>query len=720
MKKPGSSSNFLKPLVRGIPIIIAVMALFLFIASRYLKYSTPMYESTVKIKLADAKDGIPNSNLYKDFDVFATSNKIGTEIELLKSRVLVEKVVNRLALNPTIYRVGEIHKEELYNESPFIIGFKDLSKKYMDKSMTMHVSKSGNISLTLPGNKVVKGAIGSPINTGQGQLLIAYNTDLIKSKPNLQIEDNYQVVFHSITRLAESIAGELDVTSVDKDIPILRISYKSAVPKKSADIVNTLAAVYITDYVDEKYKSADTTEGFLASQLKEYGNKLTSSENAIRNYRDGNNIVNLHQETETDLRKIADLKKQLASVNMELEAIDTLNKYITSGKQNFTELAPNFAAFTDLLSTEMVKDIKTLQGEKKELLLKYTPQHEKVQVVDRKIEDLSEYLVESIRNTQTNLRIKRNNLYQTINESEQVFNTLPDKEKNMTILERNFGMNEQIYRFLQSKETEASIAKTATISFHRIISPGETPTEPVSPVKKLILVFSGFLGLIFSIIGIYVVHGAKARVDNEQIISRNSDLPIEFSVPFAKTVKDRLMTFNKWALELDLKKQLKSGDTICVTSNQAGEGKGFIAAGLADSIASLGRKTLLVLMDGMADGAKNSSYDVTSPFAVSADWKIPAVWNNMLENWKSTYDTIIIKNSSTYQENATIIAMCTAGINLYVVDSRITRIKDLQDVEELKDRLGLSNVSFVLNRAGYIPSLLVSIRKRINDLRRAK
>jgi hypothetical protein len=54
---------------------------------------------------------------------------------------------------------------------------------------------------------------------------------------------------------------------------------------------------------------------------------------------------------------------------MNLDAIKNLNDYISEGKDNYLDLAPNFEAFNDLLSTEMVKNMKLLQAEKKETAL---------------------------------------------------------------------------------------------------------------------------------------------------------------------------------------------------------------------------------------------------------------------------------------------------------------------------------------------------------------
>src|SRR6218665_1183496 len=121
MKKISGTPHLLKPLYRGLPIIIAAVTICVLLAKRYLRYTTPMYESTAKIKLADTREGIPNGNLYKDFDVFTSTNKIGTEVEILKSQALIEKVANRLNMDISIFRVGDLNKKELYDQSPIWI-----------------------------------------------------------------------------------------------------------------------------------------------------------------------------------------------------------------------------------------------------------------------------------------------------------------------------------------------------------------------------------------------------------------------------------------------------------------------------------------------------------------------------------------------------------------------------------------------------------------------
>lgn len=698
-----STINSLRPFYRGLPLIAIIMAGCILLAKRYLRYTTPMYESSAKIKLADNHEGVPNSNLYKDFDLFTSTNKIAAEVELVKSKVLVQKAIDKLNIGTIIYRVGDLHKTELYLQSPILIKTSFNSEKWFDKTYSLTINKDSLLTITLPDGEKINGKLNSIISTKAGEIAIIKNEAAFKLKPYLHINDKYEFMVYSQEGLVNKVTNDIDVMAVDKDVPVLRISYKSPDPVKAAHVTNALAAAYISDYIDEKYKSADTTSDFLNRELKTYSGKLAASENAIEQYRDNKNIINIRQETETDLRKIADLKKQLASVQMNLVAMDSLNKYIKKGKKSFEDLAPNFEAFTDLLSTEMVKKTKELQREKRDLLTKYTPEHERVKVLDEKIDDINKYLIESIKNTESHLQVKYNDLQNTIVEEEKKFIGLPTKEKTMTIMERDFGLNEQIYRFLHEKRTEAEIAKAAKISFHRIISEAEIPKKPVSPNSTIIIVFSGFLGFLGGTAFVYLFSFIKGRVGNEETIYKNSSTPIAALIPHPKKTHKKKAAFKKLAVELDLKGMLSNGAVIVCSSFKKMEGKTFITEELAKACLHRDKKVLVVDIDG---GMLKNNFDNYINLAeLKENWQPLAAWHKMVDGWKQQYDVIIIKNTTIKDHPISMQIMSSANLNLVVLDSRKTKKSAISNADLLQENLKLPNMQFVLNRAGYTPTL---------------
>lgn len=718
MSEFNSTINSLRPFYRGLPLVALIMMSCILLAKRYLRYTTPMYESSTKIKLADNHEGVANSNLFKDFDVFATTNKIAAEVELIKSKVLVQKAINKLNIGTMIYRVGELHKTELYLQSPIIIKTSFTDEKWLDKTYALSITKDSLVTITLPGGEKVNGKMNSIISTKAGEIAIIKNEAAFKLKPYLHINDKYEFMVYSQEGLVNKVTNDIDVMAVDKDVPVLRISYKSPDPVKAAHVTNALAAAYISDYIDEKYKSADTTSDFLNRELKTYSGKLAASENAIEQYRDNKNIINIRQETETDLRKIADLKKQLASVQMNLVAMDSLNKYIKKGKKSFEDLAPNFEAFTDLLSTEMVKKTKELQREKRDLLTKYTPEHERVKVLDEKIDDINKYLIESIKNTESHLQVKYNDLQNTIVEEEKKFIGLPTKEKTMTIMERDFGLNEQIYRFLHEKRTEAEIAKAAKISFHRIISEAEIPKKPVSPNSTIIIVFSGFLGFLGGTAFVYLFSFIKGRVGNEETIYKNSSTPIAALIPHPKKTHKKKAAFKKLAVELDLKGLLSNGAVIVSSSFKKMEGKTFIAEELAKACFHRDKKVLVVDVDGGM--LKSSSESHINLEELKENWQPLITWQKMVDSWKQNYDVIIIKNTTIKDHPIAMQVMSSASLNLVILDSRKTKKSAILNADLLQEDLKLPNMQFVLNRAGYTPTLYTHLVHYIQKIVKRK
>ena len=715
--------RILKPFFRGFPLVLIVVIASILSAKKYLNYVTPMYESTAKMKLADANEGVPNSNLFKNFDVFASANKIAGEIEVLKSNLLLQKTLKGLNFETEIYRVGDVRSVELFDDSPIKIeGFFNSPKAY-DKRYKIKVLSANHFELTVPGSSaIIIGAFGKSVNFDYGKLFVTLNTELLRNRTDAKLIDTYEVEFLSEQKLIDKINKNLDIVSTDKDVPVIRINIKSNVPAKAALFVNKLAETYILDYIENKYKAANTTVVFLDQQIKEAAEKLAQSENKIEDYRNSENITNIRQETETDLRKISELKIQKTNLKMSLDAIEVLNAYILSGKENFLNLAPNFEAFNDLLSTEMMKNIKRLQAEKKDLLLVYTPNDERVQVIDAKIKDLSSYLIESIKNTCKNLETKYDQLCRDIETAEEVFADVPEKEKILTILNRDFDLLQTSYNFLNEKKIEAEIAQSAKIAFHKIITFAEISKTPVSPNRSIIIIVSALLGLFGSITLIYLVHFAKAKVNDAYTIQKTSTIPIALYTPFLKNDKETEKHFLKEVIQLELKKIITHRTILTITSTTKKEGRSFHVVNLVKVLALQGRKVLVLDAPGNLNTPfglppntagvcdtfiENSSYlNLASPeFRKYSKERMSAYLGAFLK----TFDILVINNEPILEEEIGLLLMSVADANLFVLDSRQTAAKQILKIDLLKEEFHTPNMWFVLNKMGHNPNVLRQI-----------
>jgi uncharacterized protein involved in exopolysaccharide biosynthesis len=703
--------RLLRPFFKGLPIIILVMILAFLAAEKYLEYITPMYESTAKLKLADNQEGVPSANTVKNLDAYTSTNKIATEIEVLKSSNLLEKTLKELPFSTEIYRKGKFKSIELFNNSPIIVETILKSEIVLDKRFSINVISEKEFTLSDPiDNREIQGTFGKPIAVVGGKFLITLNTIFIKSKKEVKIIDSYEFEFLSDQKLMDKINSNLDVTSVDKDVPVVRINFKSNVPEKTALFVNKLAETYIKDYIQAKFHDANATVDFIKQEINKSNNKLKISENNLQNYRDKKNIINVKQESETDLRRIAQLKIQQTNVKMSLDALKGLNKYIDTGKKNYLDLALNFEAFTDLLSTELVKNMKKLQAEKKDLLLVYTPENEKVKVIDAKLKDLIDYQIESIKNSQRDLQIKYTDLTRDIYQIESVFAGFPEKEKKLEILNREFNLYESAYNTLNQKRIEAEIAKSAKIIFHKIITPGEIPKKPFFPIRSVIIIVSVLLGMFGSVFVIYLVYFTRAKVNDAYTIEKNSFSPIAIATPFLQSAEKIKINFLKEAIQMELKGIIQEKNILVVSSFDDVKDHLFHSENFAKAFHEQGRKVLVIDATGQSEKfAEEIDYIDYSDLKYLSYTKM--AFQNDIEKISKNYDLCIINNQSIKEDRLALLFMSLATQNLFVLDSKKTSEKTIIKMELIKNEYQLPNMWFVLNKANYHPSIMVELKK---------
>jgi uncharacterized protein involved in exopolysaccharide biosynthesis len=694
------SIRLIRPFLRGLPFIIMSLVLGILIARKYLTYVTPMYESTVKIKLADLTQGLPNNNLFKDFDVFASSNKIAAEIELMTSSSLLAKTTDVLHFNGELYRVGDVMVQELYMDAPIKVTPISLTY-YLDTKISIEVISDSTFKVTAPDEDPISGRFRDTVYLSNGSILIYKNQQLLAEKPNTDLIDQYEYTQMSSEKLIEKIKKNLDVVPADKDVPVISMIYKSAIPQKSADFVNQLAKSYIEDYIESKYTAAETTVRFLDDRIQQVSIDLSTSENLIEDYKNNKGIVNLRQESETDLRKIAQQKMQLTNIKISLEAMQELEDNLRNNNKDFLLKAPNFQTYTDLLSTELLKKVKNLQAERRDLLLIFTPNDTRVKVIEDKLDDLIVYLIEGVTNSKRNQRTQYLQLKAEIEEAQRVFDGFASKQKDLNVMNRDFNIYESSYNFLNEKRIEAEIAKAAKISFHRIISPATPSKKPVSPNHIVIIIISGLLALIGSIALIYIVHAIKGKVNDLETIETQCAIPVAIKTPFILSQEEMDKHFLKEAIQLELKGFTDQGNRICISSQTNKEGRQFHTSGLAKAFRKQGRKIMVL---DFQDTLKNEFATSMSDEAYRSMSKIDL--ESLISTMTTDYDLVLIDNEEMQQEQIGLLLMSIATHNLYVIDSRETPASHIIEVDLTREEYDIPKLSFVLNKYLFNPSVI--------------
>src|SRR5438270_13995644 len=99
--------------LRFLPLFIISVALSLFVAYIYLRYATPIYSATGSMIIKEDQV-LKGNDKYDQFLASDHSKDIQNEIEVLKSRPLMERVVKSLNLNFNYYVIGKIKELNIY------------------------------------------------------------------------------------------------------------------------------------------------------------------------------------------------------------------------------------------------------------------------------------------------------------------------------------------------------------------------------------------------------------------------------------------------------------------------------------------------------------------------------------------------------------------------------------------------------------------------------
>jgi uncharacterized protein involved in exopolysaccharide biosynthesis/cellulose biosynthesis protein BcsQ len=714
----------LLPYVKGSPFIALVLVLAILLARNYIKKATPIYQSVAKIKLDDQAYGFSSNNLYSDLDIFSSENKIESEAQVLESPLLLKAVVNQINAGVRVFRQGAGKEELIYGvDSPLEIDFVSYKDKAPPNNIVVNASQNGI--------ELVKGALTkSKYHYGDSIKLEDYMVviSIKEGYDNQMAVGSYRIELNSSESVVNKVLEHLHINAIDKEIPVLRIVYDDQNARRAQHIVNHLCEVYIEDYVKTKSSAAQNTLNFIDERLAEVTQKLVESEGVLEKYKIENKVVNTKQETETGLRSLANLKIQLINVQIQQESIDSLDEYMQSGDY-FNQTSINFG-YGDLLMTELVKKMKQYIDERHDLLLKYTVEDPKILAVDKKIQEIKNYIEEAIKTSKSDIKTKRLEMKSRISKEEQMFDGFPTREREMKVLEREFLLNEQVYTFLSQKRTEAAIASSALISFHRIIQPATLNSKPISPNKTLITFVSGLLGIILGIAFVFIKDSASGKIIYRTDIERKTDTSII-------GVVRKKFRFNNLDVEVG---NLASGilskiddeqpKIVAIASSIRGEGRSLVATRMAKHFTQLGYSTLYADFDSCngLHGLNNSLEEekLISTFkdigpledhVIYTDSSLPDLivvrgirdeatqisgvkkFESLTTNLFKKYDVVVIDTPPTAISPEAIPMMKLASINLFIIRARYTKKHFAVNPDLIQQEHGIDNIHIILNSA---------------------
>jgi len=583
----------------------------------YIRYKTePAYKANITILVKDDKKGGMNSEMaaFSDLALLTgAKSNVDNEVEILKSRTLVENVVKRLELNVFYIAQGRVKESKVYKGSPITVEFLDKNKKFYEANYTFNIkSNSATLFNLVNETDELIGAFkyGALINTKLGYIKVNKNLDEIEpnKKQHNNPDFNLKVRVVDLHAAVNSIQSRLTVGAISKTTSVIDLSLNDAVAEEAEDFLNMYVQMYNEEAVADKNFISLNTSNFINERLKLLSVELDDVEKDVENFKEVHKLTNISSEADAYSQSAIEYEKEIVETDIKTRIINSMLDFLA--KSTAKELLPhNLINLEGSSAAQLINEYNMLLIERERLLKSSTISNPVIVALDRKVAVIKEILKEDLIRYKVTLNIKKENLKTQEDKVNVLRSKIPRQEREFRIIKRQQEIKEALYLYLLQKREETAISLAVTEPNAKVIDVARADKKPVSPKKSIIYLGAFIVGLLIPFGVIYLRDlldtKIKSRLDIEGKVKvpflgdvPNFNSPHKLIPPASRTSTAEAMRIVRTNLEFMLNVVPKGiAKTIFVTSTFTKEGKTFISANLAGTLSLSGSKVLLIGMD---------------------------------------------------------------------------------------------------------------------------
>jgi tyrosine-protein kinase Etk/Wzc len=584
------------------PLFLLAIVLGMVAAIVYLRYyTTPIYEATATIIIKDEKKGNEDSKLMESLDLISSKKIVENEIEVIQSRKLMYNVVKSLGLYAPVLEQGKIKVGSAYESSPVTI--QAANPDSIKEFQRINLDYNNNTKEVIL-NKKYKYSLNQFVSTPFG---------LLKFSPNKNYDGSFnperQLYFALIQPklIANSFLGGLKVAEASKLSSIVDLSYRDEIPKRAEDILNQLIAAYEQSAINDKDALAQNTLAFVEERLNLVSHDLDSIEKKIQQYKSGKGAVDISTQGQLYLQSVNANDQKLSDVNMQLSVLNQVEKFVSSRDNSSSGIIPSTLGINDPTLSQLLDKLNTSELEYDKLKKTVGENNPTLVAVADRINKLKPSVLDNIQSQKQSLNASKENLYSTNGNYNSMLQSVPQKERQLLDISREQQIKSNVYSFLLQKREESELAYASAVSNSKVVDYAQVSSGPVSPNRKLYYMLSIviFLGICIAVITIRESFTGKILYRNE--LESLTSIPIIGEIAFDKSNQSIVIEkgrrsfvaeeFRKLRVSLSFLGINSSHKKILITSSISGEGKSFISANLAISLALTGKKVVLVDLD---------------------------------------------------------------------------------------------------------------------------
>jgi tyrosine-protein kinase Etk/Wzc len=598
---------FVYVLNKSILWIIVLTIITIIISLVYLRYAPKIYESNATMLFSTEKKaqilGVEKISVEQD------NAAINREIQLFKSRLLVERIVDSLPLEMAYFKEGKTKfiSEELYNNCPFELTMDVKDPDILRVPIYINIIDEEKFSI----NHIYKdGEFERVYKFGQ-EIYSPSFKGVVRKKVQKFHKEDFRGLFYARNYdksvVIADVINKVSIEPLDFKTKSFKISYKDKSAVKTRDITNMMVRVFVEYDIEKKREGFENVISFLNVQIGQFEEGNTAFEDSISALR--------VQFGYMDKNELQTMSSEVSSANMIIRMLTQDILSIKSFKKIFKDTEFSSIPLValqekDIDVNDLITRINVLKNERNLVLLDVTPDHPKVRLLDKQIQD---FKVELSNNLDNGLVVLEGRLKQFSSESAEKLAKiygLPQVESDFNRLNKIKDSKDKFYLNLIDQRANYMIANAGVVSDYVILQNATTPNSPISPKVTMIRLAGILSGILLGLLLVIIRYLLHKTIISIQEVQYKSKAPLLGVIPSyeEKLVRSQIVVtkdpkstiseaYRGIRSNLQFMNNSPGPKVIATTSTIPGEGKTFTGLNLAAIISLLDKKVVIVDCD---------------------------------------------------------------------------------------------------------------------------
>lgn len=454
------------------PWIVGSVAVFLIGAFFYLKTLTPLYtvSSSVLIK-NESKGGTNGANLEDLGFVSSSTQSFDNELEILRSRTLIKKVVTALDLYVSYSVPGQFRNTELYKQSPVKVWVTPEEAErmgYAQVKMSFRNQQLHEVLVEHEGQEWKKTVESLPavFSTPVGVFTFsAADSTLQTIHP---VPEEIQATVISPNAAAASCRNRLAVTPGSKSTTIAQLTVTGSQVTRGIDFLNKLVELYNEEGNNDKNEVAAKTAEFIDERIRIINKELGTTESQLASFKQRAGVVDIAADATQAAGEQANYERAYAENEVQISLINHLKNHILSEKSQYEVIPANIGLNNSDLNT-VVQNYNQMLIERKRLLRTSHEDNPAVQSLNASIEVMRNSVMGAIQTAEKGLLINRQALQAQTRKYAGKVSDAPVQEKEYLSMSRQQEIQANLYLMLLQKREENNITLASTANNARVI-----------------------------------------------------------------------------------------------------------------------------------------------------------------------------------------------------------------------------------------------------------